>query len=30
VFTVHVTKIENNAAVDESLFTKPDVVMNTR
>jgi hypothetical protein len=30
VFSVHVTKIENNAAVDNSLFTKPDVVMNTR
>jgi hypothetical protein len=25
-----VTKIENNATVDDSLFTKPDVVMNTR
>lgn len=30
VFSVHITKIENNAAVDNSLFTKPDVVMNTR
>jgi hypothetical protein len=30
VFTVRVTKIENNATVDDSLFTKPDVVMNTR
>jgi outer membrane lipoprotein-sorting protein len=30
VFTVHLTKVENNAAVDASLFTKPDVVMTTR
>jgi hypothetical protein len=29
VFTIRVTKLENNGAVDESLFTKPDVVMNT-
>jgi outer membrane lipoprotein-sorting protein len=30
VFSIHVTKVENNAAVDSSLFTKPDVVMVTR
>ena len=30
VFTVHLTKVENNAAVDNSLFTKPDAVMVTR
>ena len=30
VFTVRVTKVENNAAVDDSLFTTPDVVMTTR
>jgi hypothetical protein len=30
VYTVRVTKIENNAPVDSSLFTKPDAVINTR
>jgi outer membrane lipoprotein-sorting protein len=30
VFTVRFTKVENNAAVDSSLFTKPDAVMVTR
>lgn len=30
VYTVHITKIENNAPVDSSLFTKPDAVINTR
>jgi hypothetical protein len=30
VFSVHFTRVENNVAVDDSLFTKPDVVITSR
>jgi outer membrane lipoprotein-sorting protein len=30
VFSVHFTRVENNVAVDDSLFMKPDVVITSR